>query len=335
MEQQTAEKIMHDLVSLSDDSWVFVLPYAVRVFVELDIADVLGPGPMPVERIAELVDADCESLFRLMRALATTGVVARSGRDFQLTPLGMRFRSDSPNSARESMANLDSHLAWISAADTIRHGHPSFDDALGGRFFEHKDNDRAANLAFVRRMRARGTNSYARFPEAVDWTCSSTVLDIGGGDGYLIDRVLSHAPHLTGILFDRPATVELTAERPTTHAGRLSLVSGDFFQKLPAGADTHMLCSVLHDWSDDECRTILTNSRAALDRGGRLLVLEMVVPDDNRWHPSMWSDLGMMVLTGGRERGIEDFRSLLADAGYELAAVHEIPDSDFHVLEAR
>lgn len=335
MEQKMAEKIMRDLVSLSDDSWVFVLPYAVRVFVELDVADVLGAGPLPVERIAELVDADCESLFRLMRALATTGVVARSGRRFWLTPLGRRFRSDSENSARESMANLDSHLAWISASDTIRHGHPSFNDALGSRFFEHKDSDRSANLAFVRRMRARGTNSYARFPEAVDWTRSSTVLDIGGGDGYLMDRVLSHAPHLTGILFDRPVTLELVAGEPTDHAGRLSFVGGDFFQKLPTGADTHMLCSVLHDWSDDECRTILANSRAALDCGGRLLVLEMVVPDDDQWHPSMWSDLGMMVLTGGRERGVEDFRSLLTDTGYELVGVHPIPDSDFSVLEAR
>jgi hypothetical protein len=234
------------------------------------------------------------------------------------------------------MANLDSHLAWISAAETIRRGRPAFDNVQGSRFFEHKDADRGANLAFTRRMRARGTNSYARFPEAVDWARSATVLDVGGGDGYMLHRVLEHAPHLRGVLFDRPATVNLTAERPATEvAGRLSAVGGDFFQRLPVDADTHMLCSVLHDWTDDECRIILANSRAALECDGRLLVLELVVPDDDQWHPSMWSDLGMMVLTGGKERSAEDFRSLLADAGYELMAVHAIPDSDFSVLEAR
>jgi hypothetical protein len=325
-------EIVRDLVSLSDDSWIFVLPHAVRTLTVLGVPDVLGDRTLPVAEIAGAVGADEESLFRLLRALAVTGLLHQSGRAFGLGPLGARLRADAENSARESLLNLDSHLAWISAADAIRAGTPSFDEALGARFFQHKDDDQAANRAFLDRMRARACASYPRFPEAVDWSATRTVMDIGGGDGYLLGQVLAHAGHLRGVLFDRQATVDLVA---AAQPERVEVRSGDFFKEVPAGADTHLLCSVLHDWTDEQCRAILRNSRKALAPAGRLLVLEMLIPEDGAWHPSVWSDLGMMVLTGGRERGAAEFRALLGDAGYELAAVHPIPDSAFHVLECR
>jgi hypothetical protein len=103
---------------------------------------------------------------------------------------------------------------------------------------------------------------------------------------------------------------------------------------LPGGADTHLMCSVLHDWTDEQAALILTNSRRALADGGRLLIVEMVVPEDDDWHASKWSDLGMMVLTGGRERTADEFARLLRSAGYALDSVRAIAGSPLRLLQA-
>jgi hypothetical protein len=96
-----------------------------------------------------------------------------------------------------------------------------------------------------------------------------------------------------------------------------------------------LLCSVLHDWTDDQSIEILSNSREALAAGGRLLIVEMVIPPGGEWHPSKWSDLGMMVLTGGRERTADEFDALLRKSGYSLGSVEPLADSQCCVLTAQ
>jgi hypothetical protein len=161
-------------------------------------------------------------------------------------------------------------------------------------------------------------------------------MDIGGSDGSVLSTILQHAQGLSGVLFDRPAT--LAAARPhierSPTAGRTSSVGGDFFTCLPDGADTHVLASVLHDWTDYQCLTILRNCWAALPPGGRILIVEMVVPDDESFHPSKWSDLGMMILMGGRERTEAEFRELLSRSGFSAIVRYDVPDSAFSVVEA-
>jgi hypothetical protein len=160
------------------------------------------------------------------------------------------------------------------------------------------------------------------------------VLDVGGGDGFLLDQVLRHSPQVSGVLFDRPTVIDSVALDGRLD-GRIRLEAGDFFDKIPPGADTHLICSVLHDWDDCGVVTILSRSRAAINSGGRLLIVEMLRPEGNTWHPSKWSDLGMLVLTGGRERSEVEFRELLSRSGYVVSSVRDVPGSYFSLIEAR
>ncbi|MFI6099303.1 methyltransferase [Lentzea sp. NPDC051213] len=324
----TGHSVVDDYFTLVDDSCVAVLPHVLRIAAELKIADHL---PASSDSLASVVDADADSVHRLLRALASVGLVTESGRTFALTERGQRLRA-----SWASLVNIDSQLAWIRATDTIRSGRSSFDQAHRGEFFSHKDDDLEANRMFLRRMRERASRSYPEFATAVDWTPSSVVMDVGGGDGYLIETVLNHAAHVSGVLFDRPATVDVVEDSglPARFGERLRCERGDFFEKVAAGADTHLMCSVLHDWTDEQCTRILRHSKEALDPGGRLHIVEMIVPDGDDWHPSKWSDVGMMVLTGGKERTRTEFEVLLAASGYALQSVRAIPNSHFSVITA-
>ena len=89
----------------------------------------------------------------------------------------------------------------------------------------------------------------------------------------------------------------------------------------------------MHDWDDERATQLLSNCHAALAPAGKLLLVEMVIPADNRPSPAQAMDLNMLVLLGGRERTEDEFRRLLAAAGFRLERV--IPThSPFNVLEA-
>ncbi len=111
------------------------------------------------------------------------------------------------------------------------------------------------------------------------------------------------------------------------------LVGGDFFEAVPAGADLHLLKQIVHDWDDERATRLLQNCHRALAPGGTLLLVEMVVPADNRPSPAQAMDLNMLVVLGGRERTEEEYRQLLRAAGFRLERV--IPThSPFNVIEA-
>lgn len=325
--------LLENYLGLIDDSCVAVLPHVLRIAAELGIADALAGGARTADEIAEAVQAHRGALARLLRALVSVGVLTEEGHAFRLTPAGNRLRAGVEDSARTSLMNTDSHLAWLRGMDTLRTGRPAYQDQHG-EFFAHKDADEAANLLFLRRMRERATQLYRRFVTATDWTDRRMVTDIGGGDGYLLEQILRHAPHLAGVLFDRPAVVDVVRAAGTFDGYACRLEPGDFFAGIPGGADTHLLCSVLHDWTDEQCVTILRNSQCSLEPGGRLMILEMLLPNDGSWHPSTWSDLGMMVLNGGRERSADEFEALLTKAGFTMPTVRAIPESPFSVVEA-
>jgi hypothetical protein len=165
-------------------------------------------------------------------------------------------------------------------------------------------------------------------------------VDVGGGDGALLTSILADTPSLQGILFDTGPGLAESSERLRA-AGvedRCEVVTGDFFDTVPAGADAYIMKSVIHDWDDERCITILSNCRQAMKADGKVLVVEPVVPETVK--PSfallgvMMSDLNMLVNTGGKERTEEEFAALLRAADLEPTGVSRVPKpSTLSVIE--
>jgi hypothetical protein len=104
-------------------------------------------------------------------------------------------------------------------------------------------------------------------------------------------------------------------------SGRCSYITGDFFTSVPQGADAYLLCGVIHDRDDPRAITILRNCRRAMAEKGRVLLVDMVVPDTDATSFSKLLDLNMLAMTGGQERTKEEFRALLDAANYELTRI--------------
>ena len=147
---------------------------------------------------------------------------------------------------------------------------------------------------------------------------------------------------MTGLLFDLESVVEGAKEhlRGAGVAERCEVASGSFFDSIPEGGGGYILKWILPDWDDDQCIQILKTCHRAMGEKSKLLIIDQVMPERvaqpriaGDWFTSaVISDLGMMVLLGGRERTETEFRSLLTSAGFSLDRI--IPtESGFSVLE--
>ena len=152
---------------------------------------------------------------------------------------------------------------------------------------------------------------------AYDFSGITSIVDVGGGEGRLLRKILELNPAMTGAVLDLPKTVE-PANRRMTDGERCSYIAGNFFELVPHGADAYLLCGVVHDWDDHHAITILRNCRKATTKNGRALLVETIVPDTSATSFSKLLDINMMVMSSGRERTQSEFKVLLEAADFKL-----------------
>jgi hypothetical protein len=282
---------------------------------ELGIADLLAGGPKSADVLAREAQCHAGSLYRLLRALAGAGILREvEPRRFALTPLSETLRSDRPDSLGP-VARLGGHplhwQAWGHLLHSVRTGQAAFDAAHGKGFFESLAEDAAASAVFQgvqQRLSALDRAAVA----AIDFTPFARIVDVGGGTGALARQIADAHPRASVVLFDRD---HVLAAAP--RSARVDLVPGDFFEAVPPGS-AYLLKFVLHDWDDDRAALILRNCRNAMAADGRVFIVEAVVPDDDTPSPAKAHDINMLVLTGGRERTLGEYSSLLSVAGLDL-----------------
>jgi O-methyltransferase domain len=121
--------------------------------------------------------------------------------------------------------------------------------------------------------------------------------------------------------------------RAATGLGLLKETRPGTFQLTPLGEVLKSNKQILHDWNDDQCRTILANCARRLAGGGRVYIVEMVIPDDNSPSFASLMDLNMMVMLPGRERALREYKVLLDAAGLKFERM--LPThSPFQIIEA-
>jgi hypothetical protein len=299
----------------------------VSVAAKIGVADHLADGPRDAESLAPKLGLHASSLHRFLRTLASIGVLTETdGHRFGLTPLGEALRSGAPGYARSSLITLGS-AAFVAAFEQLEHslatGETGFEKAMGMPIFDYYAQHPDEAQRFSETMIGFHGLEPPAIAAAYDFSGFGKIVDVGGATGNLLATVLAAHVGPSGVLFDLPHVVTdatgLLADKAVTE--RVEVLSGNFFESVPAGADAYLLSHIIHDWSEEQCLTILGNCRKAMSPNGRILIIEMVLPPGDTPHPGKVLDMVMLTVPGGRERTEPEYAALLAKAGFRLERV--------------
>ena len=315
--------------------------HALGTFAELGIADLLADHSKSADELAGATATHAASLDRLLRTLVGLEVLRESSPGvYGLTSTGALLRSDVPGSLRglAVMFGSDFHArAWGNLTHSVRTGEPAFDHVFGMPLFQYLERHPALAATFDDAMTSSSAGHAEAVVAAYDFSGIETLVDVGGGHGTLLATVLAAYPALRGVLFELPHVAD-GAGRVLREAGvsdRVGVVTGDFLESVPSGADAYIMKRIVHDWDDERAGRLLRNCRAAMAPGARVLVVDAVIDEGPASLYGRLLDLEMLVLTPrGKERTPDEFRRLFQAAGLRLERIVDTA-SRLKVVEAR
>jgi hypothetical protein len=311
--------------------------------VKLGIFESLSSVPKQVSEIARELGLDASLSYRLLRALASIGFLnEKEGQAFSITALGELVRSDHPQTLRGVILLEEGpqHYAiWKHLADMVKDGRQDgFIREFGTKIFDYIPQNPAYAEIFNSAMSSYSATHTKLVLEALksyDFSNIRSLCDIGGGHGHLICNILREHSHIQSTVLELESTIknkELLWAEKMGMANRCKYLAGDMFGEVPS-SDAYIMKMILHDWNDEECVKILSNIRKASPAGGRVLIVEHVVPGPDIPHFSKLFDIHMMCALTGRERTEKEYRELLEKAGLQYVQTHYPPSRTIGVIE--
>jgi hypothetical protein len=319
-----------DLWELSD----LRTPWCVHVAATLRIADHIAAGASGIDQLGAAAGCDSYALHRVLTHLAGKGVFEEVGPGQFALNEAARGLLDPGTLLMLDLNGIGGRMAgaWGTLLEYVRTGEPAYESAFGLPFWEDLAAHPEVAASFDALIGPMGHSNFdADFPLADGWEGVRHVVDVGGGTGAMLAALLRLRPALHGTLVDQPATVARAAAtfEGAGVADRAAAVGQSFFDPLPSGADLYLLRGIINDWPDREAAAILRRCAEAAGPRGRVVVLKGMI-EDNTPHGL---DIEM-VLAGGKQRTLAEFRRLGRSAGLEVVAAGR-QASGISVVECR
>jgi 2,7-dihydroxy-5-methyl-1-naphthoate 7-O-methyltransferase len=304
-------------------------PMALRVAVTLGLPDRLRGDGTAVEQVATDLNVSPVTLELLLSHLVTLGIVERASTGYRTTDYGATLYSDADNGLTNflhlDMAGGRAELAFAELLHSITTGEAGYTRRYGQEFWADLTQHPHLRESFDQQMTHRFREQIPQIVAGYDWDRFSTIVDVGGGVGTLLAAILAAHPQIRGHLIELEATATAASHTFSEYhvEDRVQVTAGSFFDPLPEGAQAYLLCDILHNWDDEQAHRILDRCVEAAHPTSRILVIEPV--GGRRANTEF--DLAMLVIFGGRERRVDEFRTLASAHGLVLDTVIDLSDA--------
>jgi hypothetical protein len=182
---------------------------------------------------------------------------------------------------------------------------------------------------------------------AFDWASLGevTIVDVAGNVGHCSIPIAESNPKAKIIVQDLPQIVEraknpATCVIPEAIRSRFTFMAHSFYEPQPVEADVYFLRMIMHDYSDKYCIKILQPLVKSLKAGGRILIMDSVLPPVGGAPAPIerfmrTQDLQMMTLTNAKERDREQWVDLFKAVDPRLAIKNIVlpPGSAMAIIE--
>ncbi|KAK4255959.1 hypothetical protein QN277_008883 [Acacia crassicarpa] len=318
-------------------------PAVLNAAIELNLFKIIGEGSpkgmSPTEIASKLPnprDNMAGRLDRLLFLLASHSVLTcsssnkvdddgRTERLYALSPAGKYMFPNEVEASYASVSNLCNHPAYVKVLGNIKQiildeEEDLFKKVHGMSMYEYMKRNPTMETLF---HKAASDFSFMHMTQILEkykgFEGISTLVDVAGGIGQCLKMIVSKYPSIQGINFDLPHVVQRAPSHP-----RVKYVGGDMFQSVPEG-DAIMMKATTHNWADDKCIQVLKNCHNSLKKGGKLIIIDLIMPEmpnetDSHKHAAI-ADNYMFLLAGGKERTEKEFEALGKAAGFSIYRV--------------
>ncbi len=317
-----------------------ILHQTLYAVARLGVADHLQSGWRSAADLARELKVNEDALYRILRLLASQGIFEENAdRSFRNTDISQYLRSDVPGSLRALFIFWGSDFSYASLgqmARTLETGKSGPALLSGNDSFEQLRRDPELARVFDDAMTTMSKLIGPAVAAAYDFGAWESLMDVGGGNGFLLSQILRAHPRLRGVLADQQHVLDRAREHQFLAGdleARTSMQPCNFFEHVPSGCRAYLMKSIIHDWDDEQSRAILINCRKAVPSDGVLLLVELSLGGENIPSSGKFLDIAMLSLTGGRERTETEYATLLGSGGFRLNRV--IPaGTQFCIVEA-
>nr|QED93051.1 caffeic acid O-methyltransferase [Paeonia lactiflora] len=307
-----------------------IFPMVLKGAIELDVLEIIdraGPGALfsPSEIASHINNPDAPLMLdRILRLLASHSVLTCSlvnhQRLYGLAPVSKYFLRNQNGVSFSSLIDVIQDKVimdmWYHLKDAVVEGGLPFNRAYGMNASEYVGKDSRLGGIFMNFMTDYNTMFMNKILETyTGFEGLKSMVDVGGGNGAILNRIISKYPAINGVNFDLGSVITKAPSYPG-----IENVVGDMFVNIPKG-DAIFMKWILHSWDDENCLKILKNCYEALPNDGKVIVVDVVIPEVPETNLEVKSifqfDLYLMNMNpGGKERTEREFSCLAKEAGF-------------------
>ncbi len=323
-----------DVVELATSYWQSSV---LNAALELNLFPALAAQPMDAATLAHELDCSAFHMEALCDTLRALGVLCgEADAELSIHPELKAFLDpSSPESLLQALEfNRDLVGLWSQLGRSVKEGVPVIPD------LPHLGNDPARTERFVRGMHSRaGIMARALIPSLIPES-GSRILDIGSGPGTFSFKLLERDPSLQVTLHDLPPVLDISKKIHAEHPSlsHVSFLPGDYHStEFPEGMDAALFCGALHQEPEAGLPAIFAKMFNSIVPGGRVWLVDQMLQED-RATPASSSlfHINMMLMRPRcRVHRITDLSRLLQEAGFSEISDRAIPQSPYHLIEAR
>lgn len=321
--EPTKEQFSQQIMQLAGG---YIPAICLNIAARLGVADLLKTGPLSAADIAARTGTNENAIYRVLRLLASLGIFAETKRQvFALTPPAEMLCSDISGSLQPMVSWISDPFHFRIYANlpySVETGKTAVERTFGKPAFEYLESDPEEREVFQGAMTSFSSMTVPTVIDAYDFSGIGTLVDVGGGKGFMLASILRKYAGMKGILYDMASVVGGVPASLANDglSARCKVQAGDFFAGIPAGGDAYIMKHIIHDWNDEKAALILRNCRKALEGkpNGKILVVDAVVPPGNEPNLAKLIDIEMLAMCESEERSREQFEKLFASAGLRL-----------------
>lgn len=314
--------LRHKLMRMLVGYWKTQIIHSI---VELEILDHIRNNKYNFKKLLETTNLPYSSLKLIIQLLKIWDFIEEIHGVYKLKYLGNLLTEEYPETLKYAakMWGEEHYLAMTKLTEALKTNKPQFKEIFGKEIFDFFDIYEDKRLIFNKSMKAYSSD-YDKIIDLYDFTNAKVIADIGGGTGYLLEKILLKNQHIQkGILFERASVIESVKNFAHIDSIRkkIEYIPGDFFRNIPFKADVIIMSRVIHDWDDGKAGTILKTVNSALEQNGKLLLFEMIIPEDPNFDIGVSLNFNLLVSVGGKERNYREFKDLLQKSGFKINTI--------------